>query len=419
MFSTPKRALASSVCILAIVCILGIGAVFAASTIAEKNSIGVVNAQKYAFADAGISESDVAYSAGKFGFEDGQFVFKIEFVSEGIEYDYIIKASDGKVISKNAANNSNASQTGSMLSLDEAVDIALLNSGLSNDEVNITASSLSKDDGIYMYFICFSTTENKYEYKINAYTGAIFSMSRQPASSTGGNNSAGNTEIGAGTAKNYALADAGVSESSALFTKVKLEKDDGISVYKIEFSTQFDEYEYKIDAYTGNIIEKKVESISSGQTQQPVELIGIDAAKKYALSDASLSGEQVTYTKAEFEYDDGLPVYEIEFFTVSLIYEYEINGYTGAVLSKKTELIESGSGNGGNTSTAYISVDEAKNIALSHAGFSLSEVTFSKTKLERDDGIMIYEIEFYKGRVEYEYEINALTGDIIEFDTEM
>lgn len=82
-------------------------------------------------------------------------------------------------------------------------------------------------------------------------------------------------------------------------------------------------------------------------------------------------------------------------------------------------MIESGSGNGGNTSTAYISVDEAKNIALSHAGFSLSEVTFSKTKLERDDGIMIYEIEFYKGRVEYEYEINALTGDIIEFDTEM
>ena len=155
MFSTPKRALASSVCILAIVCILGIGAVFAASTIAEKNSIGVVNAQKFAFADAGISESDVAYSAGKFGFEDGQFVFKIEFVSEGIEYDYIIKASDGKVISKNAANNSNASQTGSMLSLDEAVDIALLNSGLSNDEVNITASSLSKDDGIYMYFICY------------------------------------------------------------------------------------------------------------------------------------------------------------------------------------------------------------------------------------------------------------------------
>ena len=32
---------------------------------------------------------------------------------------------------------------------------------------------------------------------------------------------------------------------------------------------------------------------------------------------------------------------------------------------------------------------------------------------------MVYEIEFYKGRVEYEYEINALTGDIIEFDTEM
>lgn len=65
-----------------------------------------------------------------------------------------------------------------------------------------------------------------------------------------------------------------------------------------------------------------------------------------------------------------------------------------------------------------IEVEEAKNIAADHAGFSVSDVSFSKTKLEREHGMMVYEIEFYKDGMEYEYEINAETGEIIksEFD---
>lgn len=67
---------------------------------------------------------------------------------------------------------------------------------------------------------------------------------------------------------------------------------------------------------------------------------------------------------------------------------------------------------------ADIDMDEVKNIAASHAGFSVSEVVFSKVKLEKEHRRMVYEIEFYKDSMEYEYEIDAKTGDIIEYNSE-
>ena len=59
---------------------------------------------------------------------------------------------------------------------------------------------------------------------------------------------------------------------------------------------------------------------------------------------------------------------------------------------------------------------QAKQIALDHAGFTENEVRFTKAKLDFDDGIFEYDIEFFVGRVEYDYTIAAADGRIIEFD---
>lgn len=45
-------------------------------------------------------------------------------------------------------------------------------------------------------------------------------------------------------------------------------------------------------------------------------------------------------------------------------------------------------------------------------------MVFSKAKLENDDGRTVYEIEFYYNTTEYEYKINASTGEILEFDSD-
>ncbi len=75
-------------------------------------------------------------------------------------------------------------------------------------------------------------------------------------------------------------------------------------------------------------------------------------------------------------------------------------------------LIFAGCGSG-----TKISAEEAKEIALNQAGLTENEVTFVRTEKDRDDGRVVYEVEFYsKDNKEYDYEIDAETGDIISFD---
>jgi len=66
----------------------------------------------------------------------------------------------------------------------------------------------------------------------------------------------------------------------------------------------------------------------------------------------------------------------------------------------------------------YISEDEAKAKALSHAQFKEDDVKFVKSQLEQDDGRAVYEIEFFNNGEEYDYEIDAKTGDILSYDRE-
>lgn len=78
--------------------------------------------------------------------------------------------------------------------------------------------------------------------------------------------------------------------------------------------------------------------------------------------------------------------------------------------------------NGGKTSQTegnLISEEEAKKIALEHAGITEDGTTFIKVKLERDDGVQEYEIEFYTQDTEYDYNVDAVTGDIRSYDNEL
>ena len=59
-------------------------------------------------------------------------------------------------------------------------------------------------------------------------------------------------------------------------------------------------------------------------------------------------------------------------------------------------------------------MEEAKAIALKHAGLTESQVSRLKAEKDRDDGVVKYEVEFEKDRVEYDYEINAETGKILK-----
>lgn len=62
----------------------------------------------------------------------------------------------------------------------------------------------------------------------------------------------------------------------------------------------------------------------------------------------------------------------------------------------------------------FIGVDRAKQIALADAGFTEDQVWFTKLKRDYDDGLYLYEVEFVKDGLEYEYEIHAVSGKILK-----
>lgn len=65
---------------------------------------------------------------------------------------------------------------------------------------------------------------------------------------------------------------------------------------------------------------------------------------------------------------------------------------------------------------AYIGVERAKEIALDHAG--LTSASFESAELDEDDGVMVYELDFIADGIEYEYEINALTGEVMRHQSD-
>ena len=64
----------------------------------------------------------------------------------------------------------------------------------------------------------------------------------------------------------------------------------------------------------------------------------------------------------------------------------------------------------------YIGAEKAKSIALNHSKKKASDVSFVKTELDQDDGRIVYDIEFYFGNKEYNYEIDATTGKILTYE---
>ena len=256
-------------------------------------------------------------------------------------------------------------------------------------------------------------------------------------------------------AKIVALKDAGLSEAEASALRVRFEFDDGRFQYEVDFYNNGTAYEYLIQAKNGEIIARDIDGKGNGNPDmqdagnqpsadenssvQPLEDAenqpaangnntaqsqedSLDEAKAAALKDAGLSESDVTFKKTELDHSHGTQVYDIEFYTSDTKYDYEIDASNGTVLEKNIEQFQiqtnptDGAINSSNND--YIGVDHAKEIALNHAQLNESDVQFAKAKLENDDGGVEYEIEFYSGRTEYDYTIDAISGNIIEYDVD-
>lgn len=318
--------------------LIGMGGCYAAGQIAQNNSIDAAAAQSFAFVDAGVLPENAQVIKSKFDFDDGMFYYDIEFVADGVFYDYDIKAADGTVLKK---------------------DI-----------------------------------EGVPGYQATQVTQPGSGSTQTPAQTQPGSGSTQTTaQISADEAFQKALAEAGVKEADAFLKKNHIDWENGMQVYEIEFYVKnadgsVTEYEYAVNAVTGDVVERGMEQERVQITPQPKPQAPAQTKPDSGSTQTPAQtqpGSGSTQTPAPAQPAPQVPVVPQQ---------------------PVTPAPQQGN---------LITVDEAKSIALSHAGVG-SGATFVKTELDHDDGRMVYEIEFYVGWTEYNVDVDAVSGTVVGFD---
>ena len=169
------------------------------------------------------------------------------------------------------------------------------------------------------------------------------------------------------------------------------------------------------------------------------EYIGIDAAKAVALEAAGVAEDDAVFSTAGLDKRNGMDYYAVDFTAGGRSYEYDIDAVTGVVIDSSSgggtaETPAAGDDDGtasapaaaspspsaGQTTggqAAAVTEEQARETALSHAGLTADQVTFVRSELDRDDGRLMYDVEFYTSDYkEYDYEIDAATGEILSYD---
>ena len=254
-------------------------------------------------------------------------------------------------------------------------------------------------------------------------------------------------------AKEIALNHANLSNSEVVFVKSEMDFDNGMKAYDVEFYHDSQEYDYKIDAMNGTVLEydndvedyiipqtdisstnsnneSNVNNSNTNASDNNTNAISEVKAKEIALNHAQLSENDVTFIKSNIDYDDGMNAYDVEFYHNFQEYDYKIDANSGAIIEFDNDvenyMIPQQSNNNSNVSnsnlntsnTKIISDSKAKEIALKHANLSSNQVQYLNAHLDIDDGMQVYDVNFYANNVEHSYEIDAQTGKIVSYDVD-
>lgn len=143
-----------------------------------------------------------------------------------------------------------------------------------------------------------------------------------------------------------------------------------------------------------------------------------EEAKKIALEQAKVGEGDVTAIQVKKEIDDGISLYNVEFYVGTKEYDYEISAADGSILSADYDVENdfNNAGNTANTSGTRISEADAKKAVLERAKGAKEEDIHMN--LEVDDGMQVYEGSVASGETKYEFEMNAENGEFISWEQE-
>lgn len=206
----------------------------------------------------------------------------------------------------------------------------------------------------------------------------------------------------------------------------------------------------KFDALAKLSVEELKDLAEAGAPAMP---IGMDAARSAAEEYAGTTAVDSVTAEVDPELDESPAHYEVELQTARGEFKYLVDAYTGKVLSGQKDLLAAvsasnetvtgvglvpSSTSGQKPASASnettkpsdqkpapsgtvqdIGYAKAKSIALNHAGLRENQAYDMDIELDDEDGTLVYEIEFKSGNMEYDYEIDAASGAILKYETEL
>ena len=190
------------------------------------------------------------------------------------------------------------------------------------------------------------------------------------------------------------------------FIKAELDNEDGRAVYEIEFYSGNVEYDYDIDALSGEIISNDFDIEDYSIPAQSAA-----APQQTAAAPAPIQSQTAAPTQPQTAAPTPAPIQPQTAASTPAPTQPQTVVSTAVPTEAPTQPPTQPA------VPSTISAERAKQIALSHAG--VGGANFTKVELDTDDGVQVYEIEFKVGNVEYEYDINAISGEIISSKSEV
>ena len=349
------------------------------ASVSVSKFISLEEAKKIALKDAKLDEltQKIVFTREELNRNQGKPCYLLEFYTGTNQYFYQIDAKSGSII-----------YAGKFITLSEAKKIALDDAGC-KDKVSFTEETLVSGGIKTPYYrLVFADAKTQWTYRIDAVLGNVLEKQQKEIVTT--------DFISLEEAKKIALEDAGLDEATQkiVFTREELNRNQGKPCYLLEFYTGTNQYFYQIDAKSGSII-------------YAGKFITLSEAKKIALDDAGCK-DKVSFTE-ETLVSGGIktPYYRLVFADAKTQWTYRIDAVLGTVLEKQQKEI---------VTTDFISLEEAKQIALEDAGLdeATQKIVFTREELSRNSGKPCYILEFYTTKKQYSYKVDAKDGSIME-----
>ncbi len=195
-------------------------------------------------------------------------------------------------------------------------------------------------------------------------------------------------------------------------------------------------------AYAKNQPGKENVNLNQAQASAPsvknseVLSVSPDEAIGAALKHAGVSRDNaVMFGVPSLDKDNGKVHYDVEFGYNGFEYDYEVAVADGSILKAekeaervkvsekesvpaKPEVPVSKENKSNNNNNGYISVESAKQKALDDAGVKAEDAVFLKAYYDSDDLVPHYDVKFEANGYEYEYEVKASDGSVLEKDVD-